>query len=105
MWPFTSKPRPEREDVERLIQVLTQCRNMVADSHDSLFSGDNEEQIGGVLDQAIKALKSGKGPNHRKLTELFRPTGALQETAQDNGWDREYLTLAREFARLIKRVR
>jgi len=105
MWPF--KPRTElgEEDVERLIIVLTRCGKLVASSHDSLFSGDNEEQIRGVLDRAIKALKRGKRPNRRELMELFRPAGTLQETAQDNGWDREYRTLARELTRLIKRMR
>lgn len=105
MWPFKPKPSPDRGDAERLILVLTRCRQLVASSHDSLFSGDNEEQIRGVLDQAIKALKSGKRPNHRELKKLFRPAGALQETAQDNGWDSEYRRLARELIESIRRLR
>lgn len=105
MWPFKSKPRPSGADTERLIQVLTRCSKLVANAHDSLFSGDNEEQIRGVLNQAIKALQRGKRPNQRELSELFRPAGALQETAQDNGWDGEYRRLARELADLLNRMR
>ena len=105
MWPFKAKPKPGGEDAERLTAVLTRSGKLVAGSHDSLFSGDNEEQIRGVLDQGIRALKKGKKVNRRELTELFRPAGTLQETAQDNGWDREYRTLAREFTELIARIR
>jgi hypothetical protein len=105
MWPFKPKTTTGAEDAERLIGLLTRCRKLVANSHDSLFSGDDEEQIRGVLDEGVKALKSGKTPNRRELMGLFRPAGALQETAQDNGWDAEYRTLARELSKLIKRMR
>jgi hypothetical protein len=85
-----------------LIELLRRCRQWSQASHDAVWSSTSVAEIVAILDRGIAALQGGTELNRDELKLLFAPTGALQETAMDNGWSDEYLVLSAEFDRLIK---
>ena len=53
--------------------------------------------VGDITDRVTAArlkLEFGDYSGQQELSGLFAPTGALQETAIDNGWGREFIELA-----------
>jgi hypothetical protein len=85
-----------------LLNVLARCRELSQASQDAVWSSTGVAEIGAILDRGIKLLESGAELNRDELKLLFAPTGALQETAIDNGWSDEYLLLSAEFDELME---
>jgi hypothetical protein len=85
-----------------LLDVLERCRELSRASQDAIWSSTGVSEIVAILDRGIEALQRGSESDRDELKLLFAPTGALQETAMDNGWSLEYLWLSAEFDRLIK---
>ncbi len=81
--------------------VLARCRELSAASQDVLYSSTGTAEIVLILDPAISCIRHGAELDREELKLLFAPTGALQETAMDNGWSDEYLLLSEDFDGLI----
>lgn len=57
------------------------------------------------IDQWIEMVKRGQKFDHRKLSLLFAPTGNIQEVSLNSGWGDQFLELAEDFDRAIKKIR
>ena len=82
--------------------VLMTCRELSAASEDALFSSNSIGEIVAILNRGISCIQSGTELNRDELKLLFAPTGALQETAIQNGWSAEYRLLSQRFDSLIE---
>ncbi len=90
---------------QELIETLMRCRSLVRPSDESAFTTGSTPVICHTLDESIDALaNTGRltGAQQSALKLLFAPTGALQETATENGWGEDYLRLSERFDDLIE---
>ncbi len=85
-----------------LLTLLIRCRELSEASQDAIYSYMTCDEIVTVLNRGIDSLGNGTELNHEELKLLFAPTGALQDTAMENGWSGEYLRLSSQFDTLIE---
>ena len=83
------------------ITALKICRELSEASEDATYCPIGTAEIVASLNRAIESLERGMEVNRDELKLLFAPTGALQETAIDNGWGDEFLSLSERFDQLI----
>ncbi len=77
-----------------VLGALVRTLELVRVSEESIWTNTSKSRIETVLSDAIMALGKGDTIDSRDLQFLFLPTGAIQETAVDNGWGGEFLALA-----------
>lgn len=88
-------------DRQVLVAVLSECLAHTRRSTDGLDAGLGTTEIAKSLQRAVVRLEKGKRIDRLQLELLFAPTGDLQETSIDNGWDDEFLELSARFDRAI----
>jgi hypothetical protein len=81
----------------KLTTILEQIQTHVLHSEESHWASISLDELLRTVAANIESLQQQATCSHRLLTELFLPTGALQETAKDNGWEAEYLHLSSAF--------
>ena len=75
---------------EALEKTLTHLRT----SGSSVYSHLSVEQIVQEIETQLAKIQNSQAPDLWQLGLLYAPTGALQDTAIDNGWGDEFLVLA-----------
>ena len=76
------------------LSALKRTLALVESSRTSPWATEGVETLAQKLRDAIAAFESGTPADRAELRVLFLPTGALQETSNDNGWGDEFLLLA-----------
>ncbi|MFT3896025.1 MAG: hypothetical protein QM730_30790 [Anaerolineales bacterium] len=81
-------------EIERLISALQELIALLRESRSSDWASKSVQEImrdlESEIDKAVNLQPISKG----HLGFLFAPTGAIQETAIDNGWGEEFLRIA-----------
>jgi len=90
-------------DLQGLIDVMRETRRLLAfPENDFAWSAWRNQQTAlGEMDEHIRTLERGSVPN---LSDLFLPTGRVQEVSLSSGWGEEFLRLAERFDREIAKV-
>jgi hypothetical protein len=86
---------------EQLTRILEQIQTHLLHSEESHWAAIPLSELLGTVAANIESLRQQATCSHHLLTELFLPTGALQETAKDNGWETEYIHLSSAFDAVI----
>ena len=88
-------------DEAALLTLLRRCRDLVAQSEDSVWSCMSAKDILKSLDDSIHRLERSSTVEIDQLRFLFVVTGPLQETSMSNGWAEEFIVLAERFDGMI----
>ena len=94
-------------DQSAMIDLLERVCELLETSEESDWSPLSPKVVQKYLEKQINKLKRGKRlwPWAKfKLSIEFEVASTLQEIAMTNGWHDEYVKLASDFDRLIKRV-
>lgn len=81
-------------EVAELISVLRRTIVLLQNSQTSAWAGISVDEIVQELEIEITRAKCAVPIDANQLKLLYAPTGAIQETAIDNGWGDEFLRLA-----------
>lgn len=81
-------------EVEKLISSLDETIAFLRDSETSDYSQTSVENIIASLGFELMKIRNSQPIDTRLLSLLYAPTGAIQETAMDNGWSQEYLRIS-----------
>lgn len=76
------------------IAAIDKILKLLNSSEDSFHSSKTVSELKEELNSAKKALEMGDVESIEKMSCLFAPTGALEETSYDNGWGDEFLDIA-----------
>ena len=87
----------------KLAKILEYCLIYTKASQDSSYARDSAIEIYAILQRALAQLNQGMWIDEDEMIMLFAPTGDLQETSIDNGWDYQYLILSTQFDRALER--
>lgn len=88
-------------EVDNLISALEETLNCLRNSVSSDYAHMPVEEIIKKLELELAKVKMSLPLNANLLSFLFAPTGAIQDTAIDNGWGDEFLKLAEVINRFI----
>jgi hypothetical protein len=77
-----------------IAQALQRTVDLVRGSRGSSWAQYETDEIARGLQDGLDALAAGRAPDASVLRQLFAPTGAIEETALDNGWGDEFLVLS-----------
>ena len=81
-------------EVEKLISALEETISFLKNSQSSAWANMSvEEMIQGFESEIVKARNS-RLIDAKLLGLLFAPTGAIQDTAIDNGWGDDFLRIS-----------
>ena len=95
------------QDRDALIDILRNICELLQDSQESDWRPLSPEEVEKNILGSLNKLENGKKlcPSDKlELSVEFEVTSTLQEIAMANDWHDEYLKLATDFDRLIKRV-
>ena len=81
-------------EIEKLISALEEAISLLQSSQSSNWANVPLDEIIRNLESEIDKAGRSQPINKRHLGFLFAPTGAIQETAIDNGWGEEFLRLS-----------
>jgi hypothetical protein len=84
---------------DELISVLEETISFLNNSYSSDWANMSVEEIIQGLESEITKIKNCQAIDISLLGFLFAPTGAIQETAIDNGWGEDFL----RFSEIIDR--
>jgi hypothetical protein len=70
-------------------------------STDAYFSNCTVEDAKNVINEILNEIDSNGNIDKGKIEYLLAPTGCLQEISIDNGWGREFLTLAENIEKMV----
>lgn len=77
-----------------LILALERTINHLEKSEDADWSNLTAGEIKELLKVELQKIRSKQELNKSELAVLFAPTGAIQETAIQNNWNKEYLLIS-----------
>ena len=100
-------PAMFNKDREALIDILRRIRELLQGSQGSDWSPLTPKEVEKNILCSLNKLENGKKlwPSDKlELSVEFEVTSTLQEIAMANDWHHEFLKLANDFDRLIKRV-
>ena len=89
------------DTTNELINTLEETIFYLNKSNDSIYSMNTVEEIKIALKESISKIKKNEKIDKGGLEMLFAPTGAIQETAIDNGWGEEYLKISENIDKLL----
>ena len=90
-----------------LLQVLIVAKGLLADPRNTFdwsHWNDMNEATREFVEWIAK-VEGGQKFDRRKLSLLFAPTGNIQEVSLSSGWGDQFLELAEDYDRAIKKVR
>ena len=79
---------------EQLVGILKRTEEYLLRSDESHWASIPLQELLRIVATNIRNLQQHSIYNRHAVVELFLPTGALQETAIENGWETEFLQLA-----------
>lgn len=88
-------------EIETLISALEDAVGFLQTSDPSYWSHTSVHELIAKLETEIARARNLEPIDIETLRILFAPTGAIQETAIDNGWGREFLRIAEVVDRFI----
>lgn len=80
--------------MKKLVTTLEETISFLQSSQSSVYADIPIEEIIEKLKSEVAKVKSSKPIDAKQLRLLFAPTGAIQDTAIDNGWGDEFLKIA-----------
>ena len=84
--------------MKELVDILNNVKSKFSDDSDVVWTRyDTAKQLRDELDVYIDQLTKGDKNCLKQLEILFLPTASFQEHAISNGWEDEYLKLAKKF--------
>ena len=81
-------------EIEKLNSALAEPVSLLRNSQSSIYAGLTVEEIIEKLEAEIMKAKNYQPIDAKLLRLLFAPTGAIQDTAIDNGWGEEFLRIS-----------
>jgi hypothetical protein len=81
-------------EIEKLIFALEKTLAYLRNSQSSLYTHTSVEEIIEQLESELAKAKNSQAIDAKLIKLLFAPTGAIQDTAMDNGWGAEYIEIA-----------
>jgi hypothetical protein len=81
-------------EIAELIRALEETISLLQESQSSDWAGLSVAEICAELEAEILKVTSSQPIDTKRIGFLFAPTGAIQETAIDNGWGDQYLRIA-----------
>ena len=88
-------------EIEKLISALEEVLALLRSSESSDYSHMSVGQIIKKIELEMARIKISEPVDTELLSLLFAPTGAIQETAIDNGWGEEFLRISEFVDHLI----
>lgn len=82
-------------EIGELVLALKETLVLLRASESSDYSSSSVEEIISTLELEINNAKKSQPIDRMALGLLFAPTGSLQETAIDNGWENAYLKISK----------
>ena len=79
---------------EQLVGILKRTEEYLLRSDESHWASIPLQELLHIVATNIRSLQQHSVYDRHAVTELFLPTGALQETAIANGWETGFLQLA-----------
>ena len=81
-------------EIEKLISALHETIVFLQNSQSSGWATMSVEKIIQELESEIAKTKNSKPIDTKTLGFLFAPTGVIQETSIDNGWEDDFLRIS-----------
>jgi hypothetical protein len=81
-------------EIEKLISALEEILVLLWNSRSSDYTHMSVDEIIEKLEFELTRVKMSEPLNAILLSFLFAPTGAIQDTAIDNGWGEEFLRIS-----------
>jgi hypothetical protein len=81
-------------EIEKLVSSLEEVLVLLQGSETSDYSHMPVGQIIKKIELELARIKISEHVDAEMLSLLFAPTGAIQETAIDNGWGDEFLRIS-----------
>lgn len=81
-------------EIERLVSALEQTIALLQNSQSSAWATMSVEELIQELEVLNSEIKNSSNVDKQLLGSLFAPTTSIQETAIDNGWGDEFLSLS-----------
>ena len=81
-------------EIEKLISALEETLSYLQKSPSSDWAPMSVEETIEVLESAIAKARSSQPIDTKRLSQLFAPTGAIQEISIENDWGDEFLQIA-----------
>ena len=79
---------------QELTSALQETILFLQNSQSSNWAGMSVEEMIQELESTVASLKNAHFVDVQQLGVRFAPTGAIQETAIDNGWGDDFLRIA-----------
>jgi len=87
---------------QELIDTLTRVRTLLSRSRESAYAESKPSDMVAIINTSIQTLSENDSYARDDLILLFAPTGAIQDTAIDNGWGDEFIALSEQFDNLAE---
>ncbi len=87
---------------QALSNVLLEVRRLLLQSKDSVWTYYTVSDMLAFVDEQNASLEDSQTYRKTDLELFFAPTGALQDTAIDNGWGDQFLHLSAKVGQLIR---
>jgi len=81
-------------EIEKLVSALEEILVLLRNSQSSDYTHMSVDEIREKLELETARIKMSEPVNAKLLSFLFAPTGAIQDTAIDNGWGEEFLRIS-----------
>ena len=76
------------------LAAIDDLMRLLRNSEDSGFADATVAEIIEHVNTARRRIDAGDSAGDQLIRDLFAPTGALQDTAIDNGWGDQFIELA-----------
>jgi len=88
-------------EVDKLVSSLEETLSSLQDSQSSDWAHMSVEEIIARLETEISKAKNSQPIDTKLISLLFARTGAIQETAIDNGWGNDFLRISEVIDELL----
>ena len=88
-------------EVKKLISALEETISLLRNSQASDWASTSVKEVIGTLESEIDKAKNSEPVDSKLLKSLFAPTGSIQETAIDNGWETDFQRISEIIGGLI----
>jgi hypothetical protein len=81
-------------EIGKLISAIEETLTYLRNSQSSCYTDTSVEDIVEQLESELGKAKSSRAVDAKLISLLFAPTGAIQDTAIENGWGKEFIKIA-----------
>jgi hypothetical protein len=88
-------------EVDKLVSSIEETLSFLQNSKSSDWAHMSVEEIITRPETEISKAKNLQPMDAKFLSLLFAPTGAIQETANDNGWGNDFLRISEVIEKIL----